>query len=92
MGIGEAAAARDSAASRKGSAAHETRGPDVTVDPTLVAKAICQPGLAEQFVKIGMVRCGNLGANLGNLDIEVRGGLSLLSGHGDADGSKERVR
>jgi hypothetical protein len=90
MGL-ERTATRDPAASRKGSAAHETRGPDVTVDATLVAEAIGQAGLAEQFVKIGLVRCRNMVANLSNAGIEVRGGLSF-SGHGDAYGSEERVR
>ena len=91
MGIGEATALRDPPASRKRRAAHKTRGPDVAVDATLVAKTIGQASLAEQFVKLILVRGRNLAANFGNAGIEVRGGLSF-SGHGDADGSEQRVR
>ena len=82
---------RHPAAGREGGAPHEARGPDVAVDAALVAEAIGQAGLAEQFVKIGPVRCRNLGANLSNAGIDVRGGLSF-SGHGDANGPEERVR
>ena len=91
VGIGEATALRDPPASRKRGAAHKTRGPDVAVDATLVAKTIGQASLAEQFVKLILVRGRNLAANFGNAGIEVRGGRSF-SGHGDADGSEQRVR
>ncbi len=66
MGGGEAATIRDPPASRKGGAPHETRGPDVAVDATLVAEAVGEAGLAEQFVKLVLVCRGNQGANFGN--------------------------
>src|SRR5439155_2357527 len=91
MGGGEAATTRDPPASRKRGAPHETRGPDVAVDATLVAEAVGEAGLAEQFVKLVLVRRRNQGANFGNAGIDVRGGLSF-SGDGDADGPEECVR
>ena len=88
---GDAAATRDPPAGRKGGAPHEARGPDVAVDATLVAEAVHEAGLAEQFVELGLVRRGDLGADFGNAGIDVRGGLGF-SGNGDADGPEECVR
>src|SRR6266566_884553 len=81
----------DPPASRKGGAPHEARGPDVTVNAALVAEAVQEAGLAEQFVELGLVRRGDLGADFGSAGINVRGGLGF-SGNGDADGLKECVR
>jgi hypothetical protein len=91
IGGGEAATTGDAPASRKGGAPHETRCPDVAVDAALVAEAVGEAGLAEQFVKLVLVRRGNQGANLGNAGIDVRGDLSC-SGDGYTDGPEERVR
>ena len=50
----------------KGGAPHQTRCPDIAVDATLVAEAVGQAGLAEQLVKLVLLRGGNHGANFGN--------------------------
>src|SRR5260370_3031591 len=91
MGISEATAPRNPPASCKGGAAHKTSGPYVAVDATLVAKTIGQASLAEQFVKLILVRGRNLAANFGNAGIKVRGGLTF-SRHGEADGPQQPVR
>ena len=69
LGGGDAAAAGDPPASREGGAPHEARGPDVAVDAALVAEAVGEAGLAEQFVELapgarrepgrGPRRCGH---------------------------------
>ena len=63
---------------RKGGAPHEARGPDVAVDAALVAEAVGEAGLAEQFVELVLVRRGHLGANFGDAGIDVRGGLRFV--------------
>src|SRR5438876_12186942 len=78
-------------ASRKGGAPHYARGPDVAVDATLVAEAVGEAGLAEQFVELSLVCRGDLGADFGNAGIDIRGGLGF-SGNGDADCPNECVR
>ena len=92
LGAGEAATIRDPPASRQGRrAAHETCGPYVAVDTTLVTEAVSKSSLAEQFVELVLVRRGNQGANFGNAGINVRGSVSF-SGDGDADSPEKRVR
>src|SRR5258706_15250949 len=87
----ETATTWDPSGSRKGGAPHEARRPDVAVDATLVAEAVGEASLAEQFVKLVLVRRRNLAANLGYASIDVRGGLSF-SGDGYADSSEECIR
>src|SRR5262249_50840345 len=69
---GDAAASRDPPPCGKSGAAHDARGPDVAVDATLVAEAVSKAGFAEKFVKLRLVRRGNLGADFGNAGINVR--------------------
>jgi hypothetical protein len=91
MGSGKPSTTRHPSASRKGGAPHEARGPDVAVDPTLIAEAVGEAGLSEQFVKFVPARRRDKGANFGSAGIDVRGGLSV-SGDGNADGSEKCVR
>ena len=68
--------ARPSDASRRPQrdhgATHDPRCPDVAENTTLVADLVGEPGLLQELVELVPVRLGHLGADVGNLVLEVR--------------------
>src|SRR5439155_14185934 len=66
-------------------------GPDVAIDAALIAQAIGEAGFAQQFVELRLVRRRDLGADIGNVVIDIDGRQRFVR-YGDANRSQQRVR
>src|SRR5262249_2665441 len=73
----DAPATGDPPARSQSGATHDPRSPDVAIDAAFGSKPVIIAGLTEQFVELGLVCCGDFGADFSDMRI-VRGRLGFF--------------